>query len=497
MDGPNGHLCTYEVEGENACKEKSSPDSESGYCILHERDQFKNTLLFAERIEKKLERKDYNFRGVYFPRQMSNLFREIVFEKKADFSNAVFTCKCDFQGAVFVRGATFIQTEFREDTNFQLSEFLANAYFTNSIFLKGVKFSNVEFKLRSQFGGTRFIGKVDFSDSNFLGHVDFVGANFINEAKFEGTTFNKATDFMGAEFKEDARFEGSRFIEGANFWKTKFYGATSFNGAEFAGGANFESASFFATVRFEDIEVSREMILKKAVFRSDTLLIPKTCVDMNLHESRFLSNTRIRLNGSNSRFAYADLSLVDFLDSRWPDDFIIIEERICDQRKRIRESNDNSFENSLDIFVVEATYRNLKKCMEKTGDYEKSGYFYYRERECRRKRSHGTKRLWLEIYKLLCGYGEKPVNVIRASIMIIFVFCLAYAFCQGISFSDQSFVVRLWESLYFSVITFTTLGYGDFHPVTYVGQLLAITEAFIGAFMIAVFVLVFGRKMMR
>jgi hypothetical protein len=47
------------------------------------------------------------------------------------------------------------------------------------------------------------------------------------------------------------------------------------------------------------------------------------------------------------------------------------------------------------------------------------------------------------------------------------------------------------------VVTFTTLGFGDISPITDAGRAVASVEAFTGAFMIALFVLVFGRKMIR
>ena len=51
------------------------------------------------------------------------------------------------------------------------------------------------------------------------------------------------------------------------------------------------------------------------------------------------------------------------------------------------------------------------------------------------------------------------------------------------------------DCLYFSAITFTTLGYGDFRPLEGWGRILAGSEAFIGAFMMALFVYTFARKM--
>ena len=50
------------------------------------------------------------------------------------------------------------------------------------------------------------------------------------------------------------------------------------------------------------------------------------------------------------------------------------------------------------------------------------------------------------------------------------------------------------DSLYFSLITFTTLGYGDFRPLEGWGRILAGSEAFIGAFMMALFVYTFARR---
>jgi len=63
---------------------------------------------------------------------------------------------------------------------------------------------------------------------------------------------------------------------------------------------------------------------------------------------------------------------------------------------------------------------------------------------------------------------------------------------QGVTSYNADFL----ECLYFSFATFTTVGYGDYAP-SQAFQLVATAEAFFGAFMIALFVLVFGRKMLR
>ena len=54
----------------------------------------------------------------------------------------------------------------------------------------------------------------------------------------------------------------------------------------------------------------------------------------------------------------------------------------------------------------------------------------------------------------------------------------------------------LRESVHFSVVTFTTLGYGDFQPKADY-QLLADSEAVLGAGLMATFIVCLTRKYMR
>jgi hypothetical protein len=49
-------------------------------------------------------------------------------------------------------------------------------------------------------------------------------------------------------------------------------------------------------------------------------------------------------------------------------------------------------------------------------------------------------------------------------------------------------------SLYFSGMTFSTLGYGDLQPATWTVRLFATVESFIGALLTALLVFVLGRR---
>ncbi len=79
-------------------------------------------------------------------------------------------------------------------------------------------------------------------------------------------------------------------------------------------------------------------------------------------------------------------------------------------------------------------------------------------------------------------------------------FALIFSFLGINHSSSQSFYLNLnvfYNALYFSVITFTTLGYGDVTPVT-IGKIMAAIEAFSGVFIAPFFVItVYKRTMER
>jgi hypothetical protein len=144
--------------------------------------------------------------------------------------------------------------------------------------------------------------------------------------------------------------------------------------------------------------------------------------------------------------------------------------------------------------------RNLKQNTQSHGDYARAGEFYYREMEMRRKSATRTREgVGLEAYKHLAGYGERYWNtaVVSASIVFIFAFLYGALDCLHYSAENPSLQQKIIDAIYFSFVTFTTLGLGDIAPTTTPGKVLICVEAVIGAFMIAVFVVVFVRKMAR
>ncbi len=177
-----------------------------------------------------------------------------------------------------------------------------------------------------------------------------------------------------------------------------------------------------------------------------------------------------------------------------------------DAKKSLRQGKSKESNDYLE--QAEEIYRDLRKHAEHEGIFTLSGFFIQKELTMRRLQlpRFSLKRMLSKIVDIFCGYGEAPLRIVGLSMVIILLCALLYAF-TGLSYQDtvqavsstqtfeQNFNLFL-SSLYYSVVTFTTLGYGDFTPVG-ISRAIAAIEAFTGSFTIALFVVVFVKKMTR
>ncbi len=157
---------------------------------------------------------------------------------------------------------------------------------------------------------------------------------------------------------------------------------------------------------------------------------------------------------------------------------------------------------------AEEVYRNIRKCYEAAGTSDVAGYFFYNEMVVKRKQmpKMSFRRAWSKLIDVLCGYGEIPYRIIGSSIAYILFNALLFDFLglyhnNDILTFDQTLGITdnlryFGYAIYFSIVTFTTLGYGDFAPAGWARPFAAI-EGFVGAFMIALFILSFVKKMTR
>jgi hypothetical protein len=291
---------------------------------------------------------------------------------------------------------------------------------------------------------------------------------------------------VAVEFEADVIFNRSVFKGQSRFRNAVFQGTAGFDGCGFEGVVTFKKARFCAEAKFRTV-----------VFHGYCLL----------GDSRYEGSARF----TNTHFVRgANFNGVSFLG---PTDFsgVYSSSRSIPNHEgvtfgRRRYGDDEGF------------WRFVKQSAQDAGYYQMSGESFYRERCARlRQKFLGTDfdriklprkamrtiiglRLLPEVVfgKMLFGYGERPVRVLLTSALII-VFC-GLAFSQDFAlYSDAGAEKGSWlQGMYFSTITFTTLGYGDLYPAPQSGyRALAMAEAISGGCLIALFVVCLAKRFSR
>jgi hypothetical protein len=172
--------------------------------------------------------------------------------------------------------------------------------------------------------------------------------------------------------------------------------------------------------------------------------------------------------------------------------------------------------------VISKNFKQLRVLYQSNGMRQESSESFYKERlyEMKSKLPHfqffkaipylwkyGWKYVWKELRKsvvsltkfitdfisyVIWGFGERPLRIIATSLVVILIFSLFY-FNSSIQDATGNYI----NSLYFSVVTFTTLGFGDITPLKSDGsfyKLLVASEALMGAFCMGLVVAGFANK---
>jgi len=103
--------------------------------------------------------------------------------------------------------------------------------------------------------------------------------------------------------------------------------------------------------------------------------------------------------------------------------------------------------------------------------------------------------LFLTISWLIWGHGEKPLRTFFTGLSLIAIAGVLYTL-GNLSQSGTIFSPDFFEGIYFSVVTFTTVGYGDYTPVGF-NKIVVVIESISGLFIIPVFIIGLSRKYLR
>lgn len=488
---------------------------------------FIGTSVFSMKEEDTIFENIADFRGATFNEEV--YFWDATFQKEADFNLVTFRDKVDFRGTTFSGQASFTMATFNGKADFGGAKFLGHSSFGRSIFSNEAMFGEAVFSGEASFNRDIFLDQAFFGRATFFREALFGETIFTGEADFNNVTFSGEADFSRVNFKGNAYFIESNFEEKSNFRRTILSGEAIFRRATFTDQAFFIGSIFKDGGSFDDC-TGLNGLPPKMIF-SDSRI-------------QYVSFNNVILN--NIAFDGAKMEFTYLADAKWgmkekPGfrnllpienvDYVMIEEHeVPDSKGEKRESA---------LKIAEGTYRRIKYSLTNEGAYEKAGIFFIREREMQRKilkNSFKSKekckiiqmkrfqddaltrqmslllfllclkeylgpriKFWRETFHYwLGGYGERPVQVLSWSGIVIAIFSIIYYIAdhflplEGLSPSMGSM-----NYLYFSVVTFTTLGFGDIWPDHLYLRLITASEALIGAFLMAYFVVSWARKVMR
>lgn len=137
----------------------------------------------------------------------------------------------------------------------------------------------------------------------------------------------------------------------------------------------------------------------------------------------------------------------------------------------------------------------------KEGKYDEAGKMYVMEKKSIKNGATIGKKIRYQLWEITCNYGESWWRFVGWMAFIILSFALIYlpSGIGSITFKEYPFYEgnKFLTALYFSVVTFAKLGFGDITPMSGAGKLWVIFEVICGYVMLGILITLVARKMTR
>ena len=155
---------------------------------------------------------------------------------------------------------------------------------------------------------------------------------------------------------------------------------------------------------------------------------------------------------------------------------------------------------------AEDIYRNIKINMQSQTLNTETGEFFIREMIVKRKQFNkfSLQRIGSKIIEITTGYGEKLSNIVFTILGIIIICMLLYGI-EGVSYQDKilgffsddfSMLSTIGNLFYFSVVVYSTVGFGEMVPIGPLGKSIVIFEGIIGGLVLAILIIALYKKSM-
>lgn len=170
---------------------------------------------------------------------------------------------------------------------------------------------------------------------------------------------------------------------------------------------------------------------------------------------------------------------------------------LTDQTTLFSKKFDDEKEKNYHIASVQ--YKQIKEMYKNSSLHAQADYYHYREMVSRRNSMKWYNPFrWLNFIfgDLTCKYGTSISRILIWIAAIVTGFAGIFWIIQDVLYHNTPTILSFLDSMYFSLITFTTIGYGDIHPIGNY-RILAGLEGMIGVILTSLFTVIVARRIIR
>ena len=224
-----------------------------------------------------------------------------------------------------------------------------------------------------------------------------------------------------------------------------------------------------------------------------------------------LENANLKnANLENCNLLGANLSNTKLTNVHWGKDYKVINELEAEDAYKNGdiEASKKKYKEAEDV------YRAIKMSLQSQTLGDDTGIFFIREMTAKRKQFNkfSTARIGSKIIEITTGYGEKLSNILFTVIGIILLSMILYGI-EGVKYGDpingdriigfftedaQKFGLlnTIGNLFYFSVVVYSTVGFGEMLPIGPLGKSVMIFEGIMGGLVLAILIIALYKKTM-
>ena len=224
-----------------------------------------------------------------------------------------------------------------------------------------------------------------------------------------------------------------------------------------------------------------------------------------------LENANLKnANLENCNLLGANLSNTKLTNVHWGKDYKVINELDAEEAYK----NGNIEASKKKYKEAEDVYRAIKMSLQSQTLGDDTGIFFIREMTAKRKQFNkfSTARIGSKIIEITTGYGEKLSNILFTVIGIIVLSMILYGI-EGVKYGDpingdriigfftedaQKFGLlnTIGNLFHFSVVVYSTVGFGEMLPIGPLGKSVMIFEGIMGGLVLAILIIALYKKTM-